>query len=31
MLPTKYLEDLKSAPVKEVNFVGTFIEVRRVL
>lgn len=27
MLPTKYLEDLKSAPVHEVDFVATFIEV----
>lgn len=29
MLPTKYLEDLKSAPVHEVDFVATFIEVWR--
>lgn len=29
MLPVKYLEDLKSAPVHEVDFVATFIEVRR--
>lgn len=29
MLPNKYLEDLKSAPVHEVDFVATFIEVRR--
>lgn len=28
MLPNKYLEDLKSAPVHEVDFVATFIEVR---
>ncbi|KAJ6195890.1 cytochrome P450 [Bipolaris maydis] len=27
MIPTKYLEDLKSAPVNEVDFVATFIEV----
>lgn len=27
MLPTKYLEDLKSAPTHEVDFVATFIEV----
>lgn len=28
MIPVKYLEDLKSAPVNEVDFVATFIEVR---
>lgn len=27
MLPSKYLEDLKSAPVHEVDFVATFIEM----
>ncbi|TDZ21202.1 Ent-kaurene oxidase [Colletotrichum orbiculare MAFF 240422] len=27
MLPVKYLEDLKSAPVDEVDFVATFIEM----
>jgi hypothetical protein len=27
MIPVKYLEDLKSAPVNEVDFVATFIEV----
>jgi hypothetical protein len=27
MLPTRYLEELKSAPVNEVDFVATFIEV----
>lgn len=27
MLPVKYLECLKSAPVLEVDFVATFIEV----
>lgn len=27
MIPVKYLEDLKSAPVTEVDFVATFIEV----
>jgi hypothetical protein len=31
MRPTKYLEDLKSAPINEVDFVATFIEVWRVL
>lgn len=28
MLPVKYLDELKSAPVHEVDFVATFIEVR---
>jgi hypothetical protein len=28
MIPVKYLEDLKTAPIHEVDFVGTFIEVR---
>lgn len=28
MLPTKYLEEMKSAPIQEVDFVATFIEVR---
>lgn len=28
MLPVKYLDELKSAPVNEVDFVATFIEVR---
>ena len=27
MLPVKYLDDLKSAPIDEVDFVATFIEV----
>ncbi|KAE8143645.1 putative cytochrome P450 [Aspergillus pseudotamarii] len=27
MLPTKYLEELKSAPIDEVDFVATFIEM----
>ncbi|PKY00091.1 putative cytochrome P450 [Aspergillus campestris IBT 28561] len=27
MLPTKYLEELKSAPMHEVDFVATFIEM----
>ncbi|KAI0390655.1 cytochrome P450 [Xylariaceae sp. FL0594] len=27
MIPTRYLEELKSAPVDEVDFVGTFIEM----
>ncbi|KAH0426614.1 cytochrome p450 [Colletotrichum camelliae] len=27
MIPVKYLEDLKSAPVNEVDFVATFIEM----
>lgn len=27
MIPTKYVEELKSAPVHEVDFVGTFFEV----
>ena len=27
MLPVKYLEDLKSAPIDKVDFVATFIEV----
>lgn len=27
MIPVKYLEDLKTAPIKEVDFVATFIEV----
>lgn len=30
MLPVKYLEDLKSAPTHEVDFVATFIEVRSI-
>lgn len=28
MLPTKYLEDLKTSPVDKVDFVATFFEVR---
>ena len=28
MLPTKYLDDLKNAPVDKVDFVATFFEVR---
>jgi hypothetical protein len=27
MIPVKYLEELKTAPVEDVDFVGTFIEV----
>lgn len=27
MLPAKYVEELKSAPVEDVDFVGTFFEV----
>jgi hypothetical protein len=27
MIPVKYLEELKAAPVEEVDFVATFIEV----
>lgn len=27
MIPSKYLEELKTAPVDEVDFVATFIEV----
>ncbi|KAJ5674732.1 cytochrome P450 [Penicillium maclennaniae] len=27
MIPVKYLEDLKTAPIKEVDFVATFIEM----
>ena len=27
MLPTKYLDDLKNAPVDKVDFVATFFEV----
>lgn len=27
MLPVKYLEDLKTAPIDHVDFVATFIEV----
>lgn len=27
MIPVKYLEELKTAPVEEVDFVATFIEV----
>lgn len=27
MIPTKYVEELKSAPVHEVDFVGTFFEM----
>lgn len=28
MIPVKYLEELKTAPIDEVDFVATFIEVR---
>lgn len=28
MIPLKYLDELKTAPVNHVDFVGTFIEVR---
>ena len=27
MIPTKYVEELKNAPVKDVDFVATFFEV----
>lgn len=27
MIPVKYLEELKTAPIDEVDFVATFIEV----
>ena len=27
MIPAKYLEDLKTAPIDKVDFVATFIEV----
>lgn len=27
MIPAKYVEELKTAPVDEVDFVGTFFEV----
>lgn len=27
MIPVKYLDELKTAPVDEVDFVATFIEV----
>ena len=27
MIPVRYLEELKAAPVEEVDFVATFIEV----
>jgi len=27
MIPVKYLEELKTAPIEDVDFVGTFIEV----
>lgn len=27
MIPTKYLDELKTAPIDEVDFVATFIEV----
>jgi hypothetical protein len=30
MIPVKYLEDLKSAPINEVDFVATFIEVSQL-
>lgn len=30
MIPVKYLEDLKSAPVNDVDFVATFIEVSKM-
>jgi hypothetical protein len=28
MIPVKYLEDLKTAPIDKVDFVATFQEVR---
>lgn len=31
MIPSKYLEELKSAPIDHVDFVATFIEVRESL
>lgn len=27
MIPSKYLEELKTAPIDQVDFVATFIEV----
>lgn len=30
MLPTKYLNDLKNAPVDKVDFVATFFEVAQM-
>jgi hypothetical protein len=27
MIPPKYVEELKGAPMEDVNFVGTFFEV----
>lgn len=27
MIPTRYVEELKNAPVNEVNLVATFLEV----
>jgi hypothetical protein len=30
MLPVRYLQDLKTAPVEDVDFVGTFVEVRYI-
>lgn len=27
MIPSKYVEELKAAPMQEVDFVGTFFEV----
>jgi ent-kaurene oxidase len=30
MIPAKYVEELKTAPVDEVDFVGTFFEVHTI-
>jgi ent-kaurene oxidase len=30
MIPAKYVEELKTAPVDEVDFVGTFFEVYKI-
>lgn len=30
MIPVKYLEDLKTAPIDKVDFVATFAEVTRI-
>ncbi len=31
MIPGKYVEELKTAPVDEVDFVGTFFEASKAL
>ena len=28
MLPNEYVEELKNAPIEDVDFVGSFFEVR---